>query len=139
MMALIDTQWHRKIESAVLRDPARVPEASAALWRDLAHHLIAIIGERGFDALYARCLHQVGGAYPWLAESDQDLPPAAVSLLQQRLQAQAMPAAGQASIALLCTFIDTLTLLIGELVTSSILRAAWGDDTVNPAVSEPKE
>lgn len=122
------------VRIAVSRDPARVPEASAALWRDLAHHLIAIIGERGFDALYARSLHQVGATYPWLAEPGPDEEQATFSQLQQRLREQ--PAAGPASIALLCTFIDTLTLLIGELVTSSILRAAWGDDTVNPAVSE---
>jgi hypothetical protein len=136
MMALSDKHWHRMIQIAVLRDPARVPEASAVLWRDLAHHLTGIIGERGFDALYVRSLHQASVAYPWLAEPEQDQGAATYAQLQRRLQAQAMPAAGQASIALLCTFIDTLTLLIGELVTSSILRAAWGDDTVNPVLSE---
>lgn len=136
MTALIEKHWHRMIRIAVSRDPARVPETSAALWRDLARHLTAIIGERGFDALYARSLHQVGATYPWLTGPGQEDGKASFSQLRQRLQEQAMPAAGQASIALLCTFIDTLTLLIGELVTSSILRAAWGDDTVNPAVSE---
>ncbi|MBA5689758.1 hypothetical protein [Rugamonas apoptosis] len=136
MMALIEKRWHRMIRIAVSRDPARVPETSAVLWRGLAEHLTAIIGERGFDALYARSLHQVSATYPWLAGIDPAEEHVTFSQLQHRLQQQSMPAAGEASSALLCTFIDTLTLLIGELVTSSILRAAWGDDTVNPAVSE---
>ncbi|MBA5607181.1 hypothetical protein H3H36_17635 [Duganella sp. FT3S] len=136
MMALTEQHWHRIVRIAVSRDRSRVPAASAALSRALAQHLTAIIGERGFDALYARSLHQVGAAYPWLAEPEHDEGKTPFSQLEQRLQEQSMPVASEASIALLCTFIDILTLLIGELVTSSILRAAWGDDTENPVVSE---
>ena len=33
-------------------------------------------------------------------------------------------------------FIDTLIILIGELLTNSILRTAWGDDVVNDAGTE---
>lgn len=138
IMALNDEQRHRTIQRMVLRDPARVADTSAALWLSLELQLSAIIGERGFISLYARSVHQASQAYPWLADQAPPLGAAPFSELQQRLQTRGMPEAGQASIALLSIFIDTLTLLIGELVTTSILRAAWGDDTVSPAGSEPQ-
>lgn len=42
----------------------------------------------------------------------------------------------EASIALLITFIDILSLLIGELLTTSILCSAWGDDASDLTVKE---
>jgi hypothetical protein len=135
-MALIDEWRHGMLERLVLRDPARVAEASAELWRSLELRLSAIIGERGFVALFARSVHQASRDYPWLAGQPSPLAAVPFGELQERLQAQGMPDAGQGSIALFNIFIDTLTLLIGELVTTSILRAAWGDDTVSPAGTE---
>jgi hypothetical protein len=135
-MALIDERRHGMLERMVLRDPARVAEASAELWRRLELQLSAIIGERGFVALFARSVHQASRDYPWLAGQPSPLAAVPFGELQERLQAQGMPDAGQGSIALFNIFIDTLTLLIGELVTTSILRAAWGDDTVSPAGTE---
>ena len=44
--------------------------------------------------------------------------------------------ASEASITLLITFIDILALLIGELLTSSILRSAWGDNVLDGAEEE---
>ena len=122
----------------VLRDPARVADASAALWLNLELHLSAIIGERGFISLFSHSVHQASREYLWLADQGSPLGTAPFSELRQRLQACDMPEAGQASVALLGIFIDTLTILIGELVTTSILRAAWGNDTVSPAGSEPQ-
>ncbi|WP_373991931.1 hypothetical protein [Duganella sp. BuS-21] len=135
-MALINEQRHRTIQRKVLAEPARVAEISAALWATLAQQLSGIIGERGFGTLYARSVHQASQTYPWLAAPASPLGAAPFTELQQRLQMRGMPESGEASIALLSIFIDTLTLLIGELVTTSILRAAWGDDTLSPAGSE---
>ncbi len=138
-MPLIAEKWQTMLRDTVLRDPARVADVSAALWRGLAHHLTAIIGERGFASLYARSVYQVSSNYPWLAGQAQPLDGVPFIELHQRLQAQLMPVAGQASVALLSVFIDTLTLLIGELVTASILHAAWGDEAVSPAETESKK
>ncbi|MHA4871120.1 hypothetical protein ACXZ1M_25875 [Duganella sp. PWIR1] len=135
-MALNDEQRYRTIQRKVLCEPARVAEVSVALWIQLELQLSAIIGERGFITLYARSVHQASQTYPWLADQASPLGAAPFTELQQRLQARGMPESGEASIALLSIFIDTLTLLIGELVTTSILRAAWGDDTLSPAGSE---
>ncbi len=44
--------------------------------------------------------------------------------------------ASEASIALLIIFIDILASLIGELLTSSILQSAWGDDVLDIAIKE---
>ncbi len=139
IMALIDERRQGMIERMVLRDPARVADTSAELWRSLELHLSAIVGERGFVSLYARSVHQASRDYPWLAGQPSPLAAVPFGELQQRLQEQAMPDAAQGSIALLCIFIDTLNLLIGELVTTSILRAAWGDDTVSPAGTESQK
>jgi hypothetical protein len=130
-MALIDEQRHRMIRQAVLRHPDRVGDASAALWRSLALHLCAIIGNHGFTLLYERSVHQLAASQPWLANQPPPLGEPAFAELQRRLQQQDSATAGEASVALLTTFLETLTLLIGELVTASILRAAWGDDTIN--------
>lgn len=138
-MALIDERRQGMIERMVLRDPARVAETSAELWRGLELHLSAIVGERGFVSLYERSVHQASRDYPWLGGQPSPLAAVPFGELQQRLQEQAMPSAAQGSIALLSIFIDTLTLLIGELVTTSILRAAWGDDTVSPAGTESEK
>lgn len=138
-MPLIVKKWESMVRETVLSDPERVADASVTLWRGLAQHLTAIIGERGFASLYARSVYQVSRNYPWLADQAHPLAGEPFTELHQRLQVQGMPVAGQASIALFGVFIDTLTLLIGELVTTSILHAAWGDDAVNPAGTEPKK
>ena len=135
----IDQQRHRMIRHAVLRDPERAIDASIVLWRGLAGELAAIVGERGFESLYARCLHQVSARYPWLGSQVSGPREAIFADLLQRLREQGMPEAGAAIVALLTIFIDTLILLIGELVTTSILRAAWGDDAVNYAGTEPEQ
>lgn len=51
--------------------------------------------------------------------------------LLARLAAQPPAAASLASTDLLGTFLDTLALLIGEHLTSTILRSAWGDSALD--------
>jgi hypothetical protein len=135
-MALADEQRRRMIRRAVLRNPEHVLDASAELWRTLALQLITIIGESGFETLYARTLHQTSIDYPWLASPVAGPCAAIFSDLSARMQECGMPDAGQANIALLIKFIDILSLLIGEPVTTTILRAAWGNETVNNAGTE---
>ena len=127
------------IRHMVLRDPERALAASIELWRTLALHLTAIIGEGGFESMYARSLHKASVRYPWLASPVAGPPDVIFSDLSRRLQERGMPEAGQASAALLTIFIDTLIVLIGQPVTTSILRAAWGDDAVDNAGTEPEQ
>jgi hypothetical protein len=123
----------------IRRAVRRLPNADAgvdiALWEGLAIELRAIIGERGFDSLYARSMHRATAAFPWLAAPPQP-DGNAFGLLAACLQAQDAATAEAASAALLNIFIDTLIILIGELLTDSILRKAWGDAVVNQAGQE---
>ncbi len=123
------------ISQAVRRVPGSDDDVDLRLWDNLALELRVIIGERGFESLYARSLHHAAAALPWLAtQPPQSGDP--FTLLTSRLKQRPAAEAQVASAALLNIFIDTLIILIGELLTYSILRKAWGDDVVNQAATE---
>jgi len=135
-MAMTDQQRHRMIERAVRPLSQVHADASIVLWERLAVELTVIIGERGFSSLYARSLNQAALQYEWLAPHPPKTSADAFTLLASSLKARAPAEAQAASSAMLNMFIDTLIILIGELVTNSILRSAWGDDVVNSAATE---
>jgi len=117
--------------------PEAVVDVSIHLWETLAYELVSIIGERGFQSLYSRSLHLTSAAFPWM-EMNPSVPQNGSDFadLKKFLAAQDATNSGEASAALLITFIDILALLIGELLTSSILRLAWGDDALDKVVKE---
>ncbi len=112
------------------------------LWELLAVQLISLIGEGGFDSLYARSIHLTKVTFPWLAHCAVPMAEPTASrfaALKKCLDEREFAEASQASISLLITFIDILTGLIGEHLITSILRSAWGDDALEPAVKEIKD
>ncbi len=137
MMATVHEQRQRMIEHALLRDPGAVAEVSIGLWQQLATALNQIIGERGVESMYARSLHQSQKHFSWLTLHAPQTLEAAMTMLRGDLLGQPAPQACAASTAMLTHFITTLILLIGELLTNSILRQAWGDALVNQAGTEP--
>ena len=58
--------------------------------------------------------------------------------LKINLEGRDLTQASEASITLLITFIDILILLIGDLLTTTILRSAWGDDALDTDVKESR-
>ena len=138
-MATVHEQRQRRIEHALLREPGAVVDVSIRLWEQLATELNQIIGERGVESMYARSLHPSQRQFSWLTLHPQQALAAAMTALRASLQGQADSAACAASTAMLMHFINTLILLIGELLTNSILLKAWGDDVVNNAGTEPNE
>ncbi|MGX9699310.1 hypothetical protein ACWYXK_20260 [Janthinobacterium lividum] len=138
-MATVHEQRQRKIEHALLRDPGAVVDVSIRLWEQRATELNQIIGERGVESMYARSLHQSQKQFNWLTPHPPQALEAAMRALRASLQGQADTAACAASTAMMMHFINTLILLIGELLTNSILLKAWGDDVVNNAGTEPNE
>ena len=139
-MATINTQRHQMIRQAVLQRPGAVVDVTIELWERLALQLIAIIGEGGFQSLYARSLRLNSVAFPWMVLShpwqrtDSRFPDLRISF-----EGRDSTEISEASIALLITFIDILAILIGELLTTSILRSAWGDDDLNIAGKEHEQ
>ncbi|WP_332854855.1 hypothetical protein [Duganella sp. S19_KUP01_CR8] len=103
-----------------------------ALWRRLAAELVAIIGRNDFDSLYARTIHLVRMQHPWLVEGrDQTF-----DHLQTSLEGQEQATAYIASVALLTTFTNVLTQLIGERLTTAILKSAWSQETADTSAKE---
>ena len=96
-----------------------------------------IVGEVGFNALYARSVFLAQTSFPWLAASslapqtDHRFAQLKISLAEQT------PAhASEANRLLLITFTNILTSLIGEELTAGILRSAWGKDALDGADKE---
>jgi hypothetical protein len=128
------------VRMAVMQRPEAMLDVTISLWERLAAKLISIIGEGGFQALYSRSIHLTSVTFPWIALGDQpQAGDSRFSGLKTRLEGQDLAHAGEASITLMVTFIDTLALLIGELLTTSILRSAWGDDAVVMAEKELRQ
>ena len=131
-----EQQRHQMIGRAVLHRPDAQADASLWLWKSLFTELSLIIGKRGFESLYARSLSRASAEHAWLrapaapAGSDTFAQLGANLMTREAGQAQA------ASAALLCIFTDILIVLIGELLTLSILRKAWGDDVVDDAETD---
>lgn len=127
IMANSDKQRHDMIEQMMLRQSGATQFVSVQLWENLATELSSIIGERGFESLFARSLHLASAAYPWLNPQASG---ATMLHLKQSMECNSADAAA-ASGALMRIFLDTLILLIGEHLTSSILGKAWRDDVNN--------
>lgn len=120
-----------------MQRPEAIVDVSIHLWETLAHELVSIIGEGGFQSLYKRSLHLTAATFPWMTSCFSSKPnDAGFVELKKCLAEQDSTNAGEASTALLITFIDILVLLIGELLTSSILRLAWDDDVLDTVVKE---
>jgi hypothetical protein len=136
-MATINAQRHQIIKMAVMKRPEAIPDVTVDLWDQLASELISIIGEGGFHSLYVRSVHLSAVTFPWIAQSQlPQMTGSRFAGLKMRLEERDIKEASQASITLLITFIDILALLIGDLLTTSMLCSAWGDDALDIAVKD---
>ena len=91
----------------------------------------------GFESLYARSVFLGQATFPWFA---------AIALasqsthrfagLRMSFAAQDPTQVSSANTLLLVTFTDILASLIGEHLTTSILRSAWGSGASETAVKE---
>ena len=115
------------IRRARLRQPEAGNDVTIVLWQRLAAELVTLIGEGGFQSLYARSLKLERRDWPWLAADDSMA--SGFAGLKASLQARPPGQAASASSALLGTLIDLLALLIGEQLTINLLRTAWGSET----------
>jgi hypothetical protein len=109
-----------------LPDANATSEATAATWRLVEAQLVPVIGTRGLDVLFRRALHQTTTAFPWLAASvDRGGSAGPLPSLMACLATQHTAAAAAAAEALLLTFTELLTTLIGESLTERLLAPAW--------------
>lgn len=125
----MDVLRHQMINSLMAPHTDQVAEAAIRLWEVMAIRIISIVGEGGFNSLYARSVFLAQSDFPWL-ETGAALAPGGhrFAALKTTLEAQTPAQAGAANILLLITFTDILASLVGEKLTTSILCSAWGID-----------
>lgn len=126
-MATDDDSPREIIGRALARDPHAIVNTSIELLELLANGLIGIIGEQGFETLLYRAIHRVNLDYPWMMFDPRTRPAdPEFNLLRRCFEGQDLAQASAASTLLFNTFMDILTLLIGEHLTMLILHAALG-------------
>ncbi len=120
---------HQMIERLAAQHTGSVADAAVSLWARMASQLISIVGEGGFNSLYLRSVFLAQASYAWLkSEPASANPEQNFALLKSSLEDQTAAQAQAANILLLKLFTDILASLIGELLTHSILDAAWNGD-----------
>ncbi|MGZ8927565.1 MAG: hypothetical protein ACXW03_03800 [Methylobacter sp.] len=127
------------IERLLTQHTEKVADAAIILWEQLATQIISIVGEGGFNSLYARSAFLTQSTFPWFA--GPSLSPQTddrFEKLKMSLEAQMPAPASEANSLLLITFTDILASLIGEELTSSILLSAWGNNASDWASEESK-
>ena len=124
-----DQLRHQLIEGLMAPHTENVADAAIDLWEQMATQIISIVGEGGFNSLYARSVFLAQPTFPWLAANSQSpQTDRRFAELKADLEGQLPAQASAANRLLLITFTDILAALIGEQLTVSILRSAWGND-----------
>ena len=132
-----DLLRHQLIKSLTAQHTENVADDAVDLWEQMAAQIVSIVGEGGFNSLYARSVFLTRTTFPWLAAGA--LSPQAderFAGLKTSLEGQTPAEASAANSLLLLTFTDILAALIGEQLTTRILRSAWGDDASDRAGKE---
>jgi len=62
-----DLPRHQLIRTLTARHPEKVADAAIGLWEQMATQIISIVGEGGFNSLYARSVFLTQSTFPWLA------------------------------------------------------------------------
>jgi len=107
----------------------KVAGAAIILWEQMATQIISIVGEGGFNSLYARSVFLTQSTFPWLADcSLSSLADHRFAELKMNFERQTSPHIKEVNSLLLITFTDILASLIGEPLTTNILCTAWGND-----------
>jgi hypothetical protein len=139
-METSDVLRHQKIKSLTAQPTEKVADAAIGLWEQLATQIISIVGEGGFDSLYARSLFLSRSTFPWLvASSGAPQIDHRFEKLKTSLAGQTPVLASEANRLLLITFTDILASLVGEQLTARILDSAWDHDAQDTAGKEFKD
>ena len=131
-MELNNNTRHELIRKAVGDSPgirhADVVDHATQVWVDLAAHLTPLIGEAGFCALYGRAARLAAPSDHWPAAVNGARSMDALLLsIKNNLASIEPDRAGAANLALLDSFTKLLAGLIGDGLTTRLLKSAWAD------------
>lgn len=105
---------------------AQVADACIETWHEIDAALAPIVGRGGVGALYKRSLHLTALAYPCLSGVAESVQPSLdAAALRSALSNQPRAEAADAGGAVLLTFHELLTQLIGAPLTEQLLRTVW--------------
>jgi hypothetical protein len=128
---------HNIIKNRIAMTSEKVMDAALKLWEQMAAEIISIVGESGFNSLYSRSIFLSQSTYPWLVASSESLRiDQRLAILIMSFEVQTPNQASDANSLLLVTFTDILASLIGEKLTTTILRSAWGKEASEGAGKE---
>lgn len=135
-----DLPRHRIIKILTAQFPEKQTDAAINLWELMATQIISVIGESGFNSIYARSLFLAQSTCPWLPSDSTPPMEHRFAELKKSLDQHPPEQAGEANNLLLITFTDILASLIGEALTSHLLYLAWGgNDAVDKSGNEVKK
>jgi hypothetical protein len=118
-------------------DAERVAVALVSIWEHIDAALSPIIGNRGVAALYHRSLFRVGPAHRWLGGVPAGaLPAIDLAALRSTVAQQSSAEALDGTRALLQSFHQLLTSLIGASLTERLLRTVWADCSSGPTAQD---
>jgi hypothetical protein len=117
-----EKRWVDGVAHGLDGDAPHLADAIVSALREIEAALHPIIGRGGFDALYTRAVSLAGLAHPWLtgARGPASTPVNRVAL-RSVLAQQTSDEAAAGGVALLQTFDDVLTTLIGRSLTEQLL------------------
>ena len=118
-------------------DAGQIADAASAVWKSIHVALSPVIGPRGSAALYHRSLHVTRVLYAWLPVAyETAAEPGDFGPLHSALALQTAVDSAAAHDAMLHTFLDLLTALIGEPLTERLLQDVWAQPFSGPAVKD---
>ena len=111
-----------------------VADLAHDLWKSLTTEITSLVGQEGFDTLYARSVYLTINASPWQDHSVPQLlnRPVTGPLLPSAEIPQAPAQIRVTTSQLLSVFIGVLSALIGDQVTARILDVAWKKFLMHP-------
>ncbi|HEY8095012.1 MAG TPA: hypothetical protein VIE65_02825 [Methylobacter sp.] len=122
---------HKIINSLMAQRTEKVADAAIIIWEQMATQIILIIGQGGFNSLYERSLFLTQSTFPWLSANSTASPTGQrFADLRKSFEGQSPVQVCEANSLLLITFTDILASLIGEQLTTSILRSSWGNSAL---------
>jgi hypothetical protein len=118
-----EKHWVDGVARGLDGDAPHIADATVSALREIEAALHPVIGRGGFDALYTRAVYLAGLPHPWLtgARGPASTPVNLVAL-RSVLAQQSSAEAAAGGVALLQTFDDVLTTLIGRPLTDQLLR-----------------
>ena len=130
---------HNIIKNRIAVHPETVVDNAIGLWEQMATEIISLVGEIGFNSLYARTIYLTQSTFPWIAANSESLTiDQPLIVLRMNFDRETPEHVTETNTLMLITFTDILASLIGEQLTTTILSSAWGKDASAGTIKELK-